>query len=189
MPSTRPAGPRAPSLSTARSRSASGARAVSPRAASVRIARRRTAGRGSSISRTSPSGVDRVPGELEPARVGRMRRVLAAHAVDRAEHVGLVELRGRAAELVPAAGIHDQEAAVGVLEHVGRVEVEVGAGDEVLVLRREGRPLGGQGVPADLVEVEVAGEEVVPVRLAERGRLVSSQAARRRRAHVRAGPA
>ena len=61
----------------------------------------------------------------------------ALDAIDRAQHVRLLELRGRAAELVPAAGIDDDQAAVGVLEHVGRVEVEVGAGDEVFVLGRE----------------------------------------------------
>ena len=62
---------------------------------------------------------------------------LPPHAINRPQHVGLLELRGRAAEFVPAAGVDDDQAAVGVLEHVGRVEVEVRAGDEIFVLGRE----------------------------------------------------
>ena len=64
------------------------------------------------------------------------------------------------------------------------MEVEVGAGDEVFVLGREGGPLGREDVPADLVQVEVAGEEVVLIGLAEGVRLVAGQAARGGRAHV-----
>ena len=63
----------------------------------------------------------------------------STHAIDRPEHVGFLELRGRAAEFVPAAGVDDDQAAVGVFEHVGRVEIEVRAGDEIFVVGCERR--------------------------------------------------
>ena len=156
--------------------------------ASASIARRCTAGRGSPSSSTQScrhriAVADRFQSS-RPRGSSILGTPLRLDAIDRAEHVGLVELRGRAAELVPAAGIDDDQAAVGVFEHVGRVEVEVGAGDEVFVLGRERRSLGRQDVPADLVQVEVAGEQVVLIFLAEGVRLVAGQAARGGRAQV-----
>ena len=46
-----------------------------------------------------------------------------------------MKLRRGATEFVPAAGVDDEQAAVGIFKHVGRVEIEVGAGDEVFVAR------------------------------------------------------
>ncbi len=66
-----------------------------------------------------------LPVEPQPARVVHLRRTGLPDAVDRPQHVRLPELRGRAAELVPAAGVDHEQAAVGVLDHVGRVEVVV----------------------------------------------------------------
>ena len=120
-------------------------------AARASIARRCTAGRGSPSSLTSPrsaAGVVEVSGPLQqrlPPRVVDLRRTLPPDSIDRPQHVGLVELRRRAAELVPAAGVDHDQAAVGVLEHVGRVEIEVGAGDEVFVLGRERGAVGRRG--------------------------------------------
>ena len=125
----------------------------------------------------------RFPGDRSPGRSS------PPDSIDRSEHVGLVELRGRAAELVPAAGVDDDQAAVGVFEHVGRVEVEVRAGDEVFVLGRERRARRVEDVPADLVQVEVAGEEVVLVGLAEGGPTRSESARRGRPGPCAAGPA
>ena len=125
------------------------------------MARRRTAGRGSSEQPASASGVSRVPVELEAPGVVDPRGVLAADPVDRAQDVGLDQLRGRAAELVPAAGVDDEERAVGVLLDVGRVEVEVVGGEEVLGRGLEAPALGRQDVAGDLAEVEAGGEEGV----------------------------
>ena len=106
----------------------------SPAFASCSIARRCTAGRASSSRAARSVGDERRPGDLQPARVGNRRRGLAPNAVDRAEHVGLGQLRGRAAELVPGAGVDDEQAAVGVFDDVGRVEVEA-VGDEEIARR------------------------------------------------------
>ena len=102
------------------------ARPSAPLAASASIARRRTAGRGSSEQlrqllggRPSPSRASGRAGRRPSARPSGGRGRCAP------EHVRLVELRRRAAQLVPAAGVDHEQAAVGVLDHVGRVEVEV----------------------------------------------------------------
>ena len=118
-------------------------------------------------------------GHAPAERVLDLRRPRAPHPVDRARDVGLDELRGRAAELVPAPGVDHEQGAVGVLDHVGRVEVEpVHGGEEILVAAGERRPLGREDVAGDLVEVEAAGEEVISKRLAEGARLVPGQPAR-----------
>jgi len=104
---------------------------------------------------------------LFAARVGRRFDAFFAHAVYPAQDVGLPQLRGRAAELVPAAGVHDQQAAVGVFQHVGRMEIEAFGDEKILVLRFEGSCVRCENVPGDLVHVEEGGEEIVFVLLAE----------------------
>src|SRR2546426_10938054 len=56
-------------------------------------------------------GLEALPLELEAARVVHSGRAFPAHAVNASEHVGLGELRRRAAELVPAARVDDDQAA------------------------------------------------------------------------------
>ena len=73
------------------------------------------------------------------------RCTLPPDSIDRTQHIRLLELRSRTAEFVPAAGIDDDQAAIGILEHVGRVKVEVGAGDKVFVSGREGGSSGQAG--------------------------------------------
>ena len=109
------------------------------------MARWRTAGRGSPSRLDEIDRRQRLPGQLQPARVVDLGRALAADPVDAAQHVGLLKLRRRAAELVPAAGVDHEQAAVGVFEHVGRMEVEVGLVDEILVLGREASPRSESG--------------------------------------------
>ena len=46
-----------------------------------------------------------------------------ADAVDATENVGLFQLRRRTTQFVPAAGIDNEQTAVGVLQHVGRMEI------------------------------------------------------------------
>ena len=65
----------------------------------------------------------RAPRESAAARVVRARRALTADAVNRAEHLRRGELRGGTTELVPRAGVDHEQAAVGILEHVGRVKI------------------------------------------------------------------
>ena len=75
-------------------------------------------------------GGEGVPVERQPARVGDAGGILAADAVESAEEVGFAELGGGAAEFVPAAGVEDEEGAVGVFDDVGGVEVAAVTGDE-----------------------------------------------------------
>ena len=101
-------------------------------------------------------------------RVASGLRADLSDAIDRPQHVGLHELRRRAAELVPAAGVDDEQAAVGVFEHVGRMEVDV-------VARRRNRrsfgrnvaPVGFEHVPADFAQVELAAKRLSSILLAE----------------------
>src|SRR5262249_29336307 len=103
-------------------------------------------------------GVQFGPGDLEAAGVGDGGGALPADAVDGAQHVGLVQLRGGAAQLVPAAGVDHQQAAVGVLDHVGGVEVKAVADQEVLVPAGEGGAVGGGDVAGNLAQGELGGE-------------------------------
>ena len=116
-----------------RSVSARAGTASLPRLASACDGARRTAGRGSPSKPASSAGVGLGPGDVS-RRGHRPRRALAsANAINRAQHVRLVQLRGRAAELVPAAGVDHEQAAVGVLQHVGRMEIEVVGDEEILI--------------------------------------------------------
>ena len=99
--------------------------------------------------------------QLFPSWIFDLGRTLAADAVDPPQHVGLVQLRGRAAELVPAAGVDDDEAAVGVLDDVGGMEVEIGTVTKSSSLVEKVAPSGVRTCRADLVQVEIAGENVV----------------------------
>src|SRR5262249_15828967 len=92
--------------------------------------------------------------------------------------------RGRAAQLVPAAGVDDEQAAVGVLDHVGGVEVVVGGDDEVAVDAGEARPPGHQDVARHLAEVELGGEQVTVVFRPEMGGGIAVQAGGGGRPHV-----
>ena len=62
---------------------------------------------------------------------GTGRSAHPTDAIDRAEDIRLVELRSRATEFVPAARVEDDEAAVCVFQHVGRMEVEIVRDHEV----------------------------------------------------------
>lgn len=125
-----------------------------------------------------------IPPDRQAARVGDLRRADPPDPVDRAQHVGLRELRRRTAELVPAPRVDDEHAAVGVGDDVGRVEVAVGAGEEVLVLRGEGRSARREDVAGDLLQVEAAGEDVIAVAGSEGVGVVGGQPARRGGAEV-----
>ena len=51
-------------------------------------------------------------------------RALAAHAIDRAQDIRLLQLRARTAQLVPAARVDNEQASIGVHLHVGWMEVD-----------------------------------------------------------------
>ena len=125
-----------------------------------------------------------LPGDLQPARILDFRRILAADAIDAALDLRLVDARRRAADAEPAARVDHDEASVGVLEDVGRVEIGIGGDEELLGAAAEGRPVPLDSVALDLVGVELGGEEVVDVVLPERAAAVAHQAGGRDPAHV-----
>ena len=124
------------------------------------------------------------PVDLRPSRVLGLRHVPPTDPVNAPLDVRLGDLRGRAADAEPAAGVDDQQAAVGVLQDVGRVEIGVAAGEEVLVARAEGRAVAREDVAHHLMGVEVAAEEVVAVFGAEPVAAVAHDARRGGRDHV-----
>ena len=117
------------------------------------------------------------PGLCESAW-GERFRIRFLHPVDRAEDVGLGELGAGATELIPAAGVDHEQAAIAVLQHVGGMEVHVVAHEKIAVGAGEGRAVGPQLVAGDLVQVEERGEEVVLVARAKDVVLVAAQSAR-----------
>ena len=113
------------------------------------------------------------PRQFQAARVADVRRTTAANPIDAAQHIRLMQLRRRAAELVPAAGVDDQQAAVGVFQHVGRMEINVVRDEEVFVATLERRPARLQHVSRDLVHVEETSKQVVLILGAEDARFVA----------------
>ena len=81
-----------------------------------------------------------------------------ADAIDGACDVRLGHDRRRAANAEPAAGVDHQDAAVGVLEDVGRMEVPVVGGEEILGLANEACALAFEDVPLDAMTIELTEE-------------------------------
>ena len=78
-----------------------------------------------------------------------------------------MKLGSGAAELVPPSRIDHQQAAVGVLHHVGGMKVAIGGGQKVGVPGREGGSAGLQDVAGHLVQVEETGKQVALILAAE----------------------
>src|SRR6185295_3475540 len=112
------------------------------------------------------AGTKRKPLELAAPRIINLRRICPPNPVNPPQHIRLVQLRSWAAEFVPAAGVDHDQAAVGVFEHVGGVEVEAFGYEKILVLRFESAAVRSQDVARDFVHVEQGREEIVPVLLA-----------------------
>src|SRR4051794_31239256 len=86
-----------------------------------------------------------------------------ADAIDAAWNVVFDELRTGAAELVPAAGVDHQDAAIGVFDDVGGMKVSVVRGDQIMVFsgKRGSRRL--QDMPTDFAEIELTREDVIAI--------------------------
>ena len=94
--------------------------------------------------------------QLFAARIGRAPRRLAADAVHAALHLRFGVLRQRAAVDEPRAGVEDQQAAVGVLENIRRMEIRIGRREEVGVLRAKRRAFPNHHVPLNAMRIELA---------------------------------
>ena len=83
----------------------------------------------------------RLPIERLPQRILGRDRAFLANAVDGTEQVGLGQLRRWTTELVPSSCIDHQQAAVGVLHHVGWMEIAALRHQEVRVFGLERRAM------------------------------------------------
>ena len=122
-----------------------------------------------------------LPGDIETARIVDPGRALAADSVNRPQDIGLPKLRRGAAQFVPAARVDHDQAAVGILDHVGRVKIEAIGNEEVTGRGSERRGVRSQNCPRHLADVETTGEQVVPEIAAENVRFVSDKTAGGRR--------
>ena len=120
----------------------------------------------------------RLPSDLLSAWILNVVRAGAFDAVDGAKDVWFVQVGRRAAEFVPAARVDDEQAAVGVLQHVRRMEVDVVADQKVGMLGFECGSFGRQHMPGEAVHVEQAAEEVTAIVIAELIGFEMSQPAR-----------
>ena len=124
------------------------------------------------------------PVQLESARVAQFDGADFTHAIDRAEHIGLGELRSGATDFVPAAGVHDEQAAIGVLEHIGGMKIVIVGGKKIAVAGGEGRAIGDELVAGDFAQIEITGEKVVEIIRTEKARTVGCHSAGRSCVHV-----
>ena len=109
----------------------------------------------SRVEQASPAGgAHSVPVELGAPGIFRRLGTDAANAINGAKHVRLGQLRGWAAELVPAARIDHEQAAIRVLHHVGRMKVATAGNQEVGILGGKRRSAGDELVRRDFAEVE-----------------------------------
>jgi hypothetical protein len=107
------------------------------------------------------------PVDRQPARIRHGRCSEPPHAVDPTAHRRLLQLRRRAAELVPAAGVDHEQRPVGVLDAVGGMEVGGVAGQKRFVGRDERAVRRRERMPRHAPQVEATGEEVARVGGAE----------------------
>ena len=117
------------------------------------------------------------PLQFNTPRIGDFRRRFPPHAVNRAQQIRFGKLRAGTTEFIPAARVHHQQAAVGVLQHVGRVKILAVGHEEIAVGAGVGCAAGTQNVAGDLVQVEGGGEEIVAVIGAEDGAFVAAKTA------------
>src|SRR5690606_22557312 len=104
------------------------------------------------------------------------RRDCSADAVDRPKDVRFPKLGGGATELVPTSGVDDDERAVGILDHIGGVEISVIGNKKIGiggVVSRAGRI---EDVAGDFVKVEQSGEEIIAIIAAEAFGFVAGKA-------------
>ncbi len=118
------------------------------------------------------------PRQLQATRVVDRAGVGLAHAVDRPLDFRLGDLGGRAADAEPTAGVDDDQAAIGILENVGRVEVLVVGGEEIFGLDFEARAGALENVPLNAMAIELGREEIVVICRAEQVRAIAHQAGR-----------
>src|SRR5437867_1370373 len=74
------------------------------------------------------------PRKLQTARIVELPRSGLTNAINGAEHVWFGKLRSGATDFIPAARVHHEQAAVGILDHVGRVKIGVVGGYKIAVL-------------------------------------------------------
>ena len=127
-------------------------------------------------------GCERSPLYLVSVRIGHFSGSCAAHPVNGSLQVGLGHLRQRAAFNEPAARFHHEQAAVGIFQHVGRVEILILGREKNLVFGAERSPVADEFMAQHPVRVELRTEQVV-LETGSQGR--APVAANARRGHTR----
>ena len=72
-----------------------------------------------------PIDLRMTPVQLQPAWILVRSRVLLLNAIDRPQNVGFGDLRRWATDHVPTAGIGNQQAAIGIFNHIGWMKVSL----------------------------------------------------------------
>src|SRR5439155_20090754 len=106
------------------------------------------------------------------------RGILLADAVNGSLDIRLGDLRGRATDAEPTARVDDEQAAVGVFEHIGRMEVLVFTYQKIFRLYAEAGAVALDDMPLDAIAVELCGEEIALILLAEGSRAIAHEARR-----------
>ena len=135
--------------------------------------------------RREAGGLYPLPIESETARIGDRHRAIAPHPIDRAEGRRLLKLRRRATQLVPAAGIDNEERAVGILDHVGGMEVDPVGLEEGIRFGGERGAGRHEFGPEHRPQVERRREQVAGPRLAVADAGMAVEAARSSGAEMR----
>ena len=78
-----------------------------------------------------------------------------------------MQLRSGATELVPAAGINDEERSIRIFDDIGRMEIGTDRAEKIRVPALHGRALVEELVPRNFVQIKERREEVVLEFLAE----------------------
>ncbi len=140
-----------------------GTRALAARSASVlsgvasaSVARLTTAG---SLIR-EPTGFRLVPIQLEAAGVRNAMRPFLLNPIDGAQNIWLGDLRSWATDHVPTARVGNQQAAIGVFDHIGRMKIGLIAFEQDARSCGMGRSGFGQSVPRHTASVELRENQV-----------------------------
>src|SRR5262249_9504499 len=114
-----------------------------------------------------------VPSQLQAHWIVWMRSTDPPNPVNRAQYVRLGELRGGATELIPATCVDDEQAAIGIFEDIGRMEVSAVRNHKITVFGFEGGTIGLNHVAGNFVHVEAADEQVIPILVTKNARIIA----------------
>ena len=101
------------------------------------------------------------PVDVVSARIVDRSAIFASNSIDRSQNVRLGDLRRRTSDSKPAAGVDDEQAAVGVFQNIGRVKVATRTAQKVFDFGSERRAASSHLRSHDLVRIKLGDQEVV----------------------------